>query len=529
MRPHVGVDLDNTLVRYDEAFHRRAVAAGLIEASCPADKSAIRQAIRDSGPQGNDLWTRLQGEVYGTMDGARLAPGAAGFLAACRAAGVRVSIVSHKTRFPASGPGPDLREAARAWLAAAELVRDGPAGIDLVDLHFADTRADKAAAIGAIGCTHFVDDLPEVFAEPGFPAQTIPILYEPRTGWDPIGRRILVLDPLVASLGDRVAAVEEMKGGGNNRMARLEGTSGRRYVAKSYFRSDRDRRDRLGAEFAALRFLRDAGVECVPEPLARDDAGGVGLYSFVEGEPVGEVTGDDVAAAAAFVLRLKELAALDRAGSLPEASEACFDVESYLRGVSARLAALQRIRTNGALTRAVHAFATERLPACLELALQAAMMRGRRGGLEGAIPLAERTLSPSDFGFHNALRRANGSLVFLDFEYFGWDDPAKLIADFLLHPAGGLPAAHRRAFLTAVIGPLGGRRLLERLRMVYPLAGVKWCLILLNEFVPGSLARRAFARPGLDVDEARQAQLEKAQSLLARIVRELPAIEDVIA
>ena len=36
-----------------------------------------------------------------------------------------------------------------------------------------------------------------------------------------------------------------------------------------------------------------------------------------------------------------------------------------------------------------------------------------------------RTLSPSDFGFHNALRTPAGTMVFLDFEYFGWDDPAK--------------------------------------------------------------------------------------------------------
>jgi hypothetical protein len=31
------------------------------------------------------------------------------------------------------------------------------------------------------------------------------------------------------------------------------------------------------------------------------------------------------------------------------------------------------------------------------------------------IPRTERTLSPSDYGFHNALRRPDGTLVFLDF------------------------------------------------------------------------------------------------------------------
>ena len=48
-----------------------------------------------------------------------------------------------------------------------------------------------------------------------------------------------------------------------------------------------------------------------------------------------------------------------------------------------------------------------------------------RLGMDAAEGLAAdlRALSPSDFGIHNALRRRGGHLVFLDFEYLGWDDP----------------------------------------------------------------------------------------------------------
>ena len=44
-----------------------------------------------------------------------------------------------------------------------------------------------------------------------------------------------------------------------------------------------------------------------------------------------------------------------------------------------------------------------------------------------------QVFSPSDFGFHNALLKDNGKLCFLDFEYFGRDDPVKLMADFIWH------------------------------------------------------------------------------------------------
>ena len=43
---------------------------------------------------------------------------------------------------------------------------------------------------------------------------------------------------------------------------------------------------------------------------------------------------------------------------------------------------------------------------------------------------ADRVLSPSDFGFHNALLDRQGNVRFFDFEYAGWDDPAKLVCDF---------------------------------------------------------------------------------------------------
>ena len=60
----------------------------------------------------------------------------------------------------------------------------------------------------------------------------------------------------------------------------------------------------------------------------------------------------------------------------------------------------------------------------------------RRLGLDFAEEIAPecRTLIPSDLGAHNALRGADGSLYFLDFEYFGWDDPVTSIANFIMHP-----------------------------------------------------------------------------------------------
>ena len=41
------------------------------------------------------------------------------------------------------------------------------------------TKEKKLARIGAKGCSHFIDDLPEIFYAEGFPASTAPILFAP--------------------------------------------------------------------------------------------------------------------------------------------------------------------------------------------------------------------------------------------------------------------------------------------------------------------------------------------------------------
>lgn len=139
---------------------------------------------------------------------------------------------------------------------------------------------------------------------------------------------------------------------------------------------------------------------------------------------------------------------------------------------------------------------------------------------EKAIARSNRTLSPSDFGFHNAVRRG-GALVFLDFEYLGWDDPAKMIADFVLHPAMSLPRPSGVRFEREMMALFAGdQRLALRLEVLYPLTALKWCLLILNEFLPGAWARRRFARAELPPRDAVLArQLAKARRMLARAAR----------
>ncbi len=174
---HIGVDFDNTIVRYDELFHRCALELGLIPRDLPVSKAAVR-AYLWSQPQGNTPWTELQGVVYGErMQEAVPCRGVEDFLEFSEEAGIRLSIISHKQEYPALGPRVNLRNAALKWIEDHHFYGDRPGGLRKGDVHFEASRSGKLACIQASTCTHFVDDLPEVFLDAEFPASVLKLLY----------------------------------------------------------------------------------------------------------------------------------------------------------------------------------------------------------------------------------------------------------------------------------------------------------------------------------------------------------------
>ena len=162
------LDLDNTIICYDEAF--RAAASQLDCLPQPGNavnKYTIKAAALTCG--GNDLWTRLQGLAYGEQIGkATLFPDCAEFVASAQE---ELVIVSHKTQFPVLGDKTDLREAAANWIRSTPLAR--------LPIHFFDTREAKVAKVAELRPRALIDDLPEVFQTPGFPSATAFILFDP--------------------------------------------------------------------------------------------------------------------------------------------------------------------------------------------------------------------------------------------------------------------------------------------------------------------------------------------------------------
>ena len=177
----VGIDFDNTIVSYDQLFYRVALENGHVPADCPVRKEAVRDFLHKAGAE--DVWTELQGTVYGSRMGDALAfDSSLETIASLKGAGHRVLIISHKTRYPFLGPRHDLHAAARQWLETQGFFDPQGLGFRPADIFFELTKEEKLARIAHEACTHFIDDLPEILDHPLFPSNVAKLLFAPGNG-----------------------------------------------------------------------------------------------------------------------------------------------------------------------------------------------------------------------------------------------------------------------------------------------------------------------------------------------------------
>ncbi len=290
-----------------------------------------------------------------------------------------------------------------------------------------------------------------------------------------------------AKIDSSVERIVPLKGGANNQVYKLEFGAHVPVVLKCYFQHPQDLRPRLQAEFEFLNFAWKQGIRCIPQPLAQDRARNWALYSFVDGSLPSSVHAEKtfVSAAASFLVSLNHN---KQAGKhLLSASEACSRTVDFVNTVEKKLSHLQTVAHEPLQT----FLNQELIPHWAEVKQTAC-----KAALHALDPATEDLIiTPSDFGLHNALIAKTGAPYFIDFEYAGWDDPAKTICDFFLQPKIPIPKRYFDEFAGQVSRlSKHSEQTLERTQLMFPVCKVKWCCIMLNVFVRAGKSRRQFAQ-----------------------------------
>jgi len=327
---------------------------------------------------------------------------------------------------------------------------------------------------------------------------------------------------LGALFGYTFDQVEPIVRGRNNRLYRLSAADGPAVLLKKYVRDDRRR---LQREFGALWFLRKQVGTLVPAAILADPDRNYAIYSFESGaaKPAGDLSLAEVEAMARGAAALHAISP-DSAGcpDFPPAIAAAFSIEQTLRLIADRLVRFEAAAPTSR-DADVRAFAA-RIPV---RALIGELIARAVGILptvarSRVLPREEWRLSNADFATHNLLVRPDGNVCSVDWEYAGWDDPARLVAGFLAHVRSlSISSEHAQRFLRtyaevrclpeAELARIAGLRLLHE---------VEWAAIHLDGMTEARLQRFLHARPEEDTHVYFAEQIEDFESRVAR-VREL--------
>lgn len=264
-------------------------------------------------------------------------------------------------------------------------------------------------------------------------------------------------------------------GGRNNRGFEVKAGDSR-FFLKEY----RDQA-RLNTEFD---FLLNLDGQWTAKPLARRDSLRLALYEFVEGRrPEAPIGLSEVEQARQF---LQSLQSVDRR-RLGMASDACGSLEAHWQAVKGRVDGVKRTLLEPYLSE----WKTNWEP---RLELLAGLPRPPE------VDTQELMVSPSDFGFHNALQGKDRRLTFIDLEYAGLDEPSKIVCDFFAQPSVPAPIAGLPLFLD-LLNPQAA----SRLEWMWRVTGIKWACIVLKQV----LHKDNFSGYELDTEE----QLKKLRYL----------------
>ena len=528
----IGIDLDNTVISYDKAFQLEAVKQALIEINPQLNKQTLRDKIRKK-PNGESEWQKLQGYIYGEgINQAILFPGVYRFLWRCYEANIEVEIVSHKTEFGHFDiKKTSLRESATNFLINQGLLdKKNPLIKKVV---YKSTQKEKIDYVKNNNYEWFIDDLEEIIFSSEL-EHLKGIIFSSKIqatnksnkiiahSWEEINQIILGdwdLEEIknmtnVLNSKSKTDRIEKLQGRGNSAIYKLYLKNGDKSALKIY--PEISHHDRLKSEFESTRIFKELKITNVQEPISFNTSLGIATYKWIEGERISSYGKKELKAALSFLSVLHQNSKADQFRSFPMAADACPRVSDIEKQIKRRL-----VQFNEASSKHIELeffLKNDFQPLLNEIISWSKASFISSSDYTNPIKNDELVLSPSDFGFHNVLYSQNDSLIFHDFEYFGWDDPVKLISDFSHHAAMNLSEEMEQLWFLGV-SKIYDNHLLGRLQSAWPLYGLNWCLIILNEFKDDVWNRRCAADNSKTHmrDELLSIQLSKSKIKLEKL------------
>jgi hypothetical protein len=227
--------------------------------------------------------------------------------------------------------------------------------------------------------------------------------------------------------GVNIQSYKKIKKGGNNKIFKVFSTTNDILLVKKYCEDNKFKR--ASSEKLAYRIFKDIASlpKCIWSPNSMDAI----ALNWIDGVEISQINSNHLEQSIKFIEEIKKIK-VDPSVNL--AKEAVIEWGDLIQHIDARILRLKQV-DNLVLSR----FLDMRLcPLWDNVKRELVDNLTKLPTNEISLDLKNQIYSPSDFGFHNAIEDKKGKVFFVDFEYFGRDDPVKMIVDFWWHPAMNL-------------------------------------------------------------------------------------------
>ena len=281
---------------------------------------------------------------------------------------------------------------------------------------------------------------------------------------------------------------------------------------KEYFPDDRKR---LQREYGALEFLNKSGFDDVPTPYFADETQNYAIYSFEKGRiaDAKAFTSIEIDKVVCFLNKLqKTKPENENRARFLDALFASRSLDEYSDTILFKFGKFEESLKSKEIHPKVTKLAeTYQLSEIVRGTIERLHKNSATKKLFKPIKESDMRLSPVDFGPHNIIMRNNDEPCFIDFEYFGWDDPVKIVANFLLHEGSkDIPREQKLYFLNRFKEqsslPL---HVIERIDIAVQLAALDWISILLWGIAPDRVASKKFLDADLNIENYLDKQIHK--------------------
>lgn len=493
----IGIDLDNTIINYNSVF-KKYLNKKEISISSSYKETLKKKILKDNISESK--WMKIQGQTYGkNINQAKTFEGFLKFLTLASFYNVSIFIVSHKTLFGHYDKNKiNLRKASLSFLKRNFRYKGEDYFSQIKSINFFDTFREKIEFINSCKFDYFIDDLPKVINRINLKKK---ILFNSSQNiyikncynlshWDQITKLIFKninsnYYKKLINLNSKfnIINIKKIKSNRNSNVFQLTNSDNKKFFLKVYPHREKNLPTLLSIdrEIISLRVLKKINVKNIPKLIFYDKEFNFIITSWLYGKKVNILNNLFFNNLCEFIHKIntsKQKLNKKELLSIPLAKDSVIEFDDLVSDIKTRL---YKFNSNLKILPNEIKEIINTVNFLFRRLLSKNYKFIKKNNIKFKVPINKQILSPSDMGKHNTIFKQN-IYSFYDFEYFGRDDPVKLICDIILNPNTFKEKILLKDFFIKFVHLFGDKSFLIRYKLTFRLHLLKWVLIILKKF-----------------------------------------------